>query len=531
MEQLTCDYLVIGAGSAGCVLANRLSADPKNQVVLLEAGGADNDPLLKVPAAVARNVKAPQHNWNYYSEPEPELGDRRIFCARGKVLGGSSSINGMIYIRGHANDYDYWAQAGCKGWGYEDVLPYFRKAEASERGADSHHGDIGPLTVSIGRPVPSVCEAFLRAAERSGYPVHVDFNGASQAGFGHYDTTTRRGLRWSTASAYLGEARGRPNLQILTRAEALQLNMDGKRVTGALVRQGDRMTEVLASAETILASGVFNSPKLLMLSGIGPADHLQDLGITVRHVASNIGQNLQDHLSYRIDLATRRGTSAFSHIGVAGGLRAVYQFLTKRQGILTNTPFSTGGFFASDPGLEIPDMQLGLAIGLVPATGNLPKREGCSITVRQGRPNSAGWIRLRSSRAGDAPIIQPRYLSDPRDLPVLVKGVKRIREVLKQPEMAQITELELIPGPDVTTDEALIESIRQVSNTTHHFIGTCRMGSDAGAVVDSQLRMRGLDGIRVADASVMPMHINGNTNAATIMIAEKASDMILGRSA
>ncbi|MFC7555697.1 GMC family oxidoreductase [Pseudoroseomonas wenyumeiae] len=320
-------------------------------------------------------MKAPQHNWNYYSEPEPELDGRRIFCARGKVLGGSSSINGMIYIRGHANDYDYWAQAGCKGWGYEDVLPYFKKAEANERGAGAHHGDSGPLTVSVGRPVPSVCEAFLGAAKRSGYPIHVDFNGASQEGFGHYDTTTRGGLRWSTASAYLGEAKGRPNLRILTRAEALQLKMDGTRVTGVLVRQGEKTVEVLAAAETILASGVFNSPKLLMLSGIGPADHLQDLGITVRHAASGIGQNLQDHLSYRIDLATRRGTSAFSHIGAIGGLRAIYHFLAKRRGILTNTPFSTGGFFASDPGLEVPDMQLGLAIGLVPAVGNLPKRE------------------------------------------------------------------------------------------------------------------------------------------------------------
>lgn len=528
-DDMGCDFLVIGAGSAGCVLANRLSEDARHRVILLEAGGRDSDPLLKIPAAVGRNVEAPQHNWNYHSEPEPELNGRRIFCARGKVLGGSSSINGMIYIRGHPRDYDDWRQRGCTGWSYDDVLPFFRKAERSERGADAYHGAEGPLHVSLGRPVPPICDAFLRAAAAAGFPAPVDFNGASQEGFGHYDLTTRRGRRWSTATAYLRPARERPNLTILTRAEVRKLLIAGGRVVGAEIQHEGALRRIEVAKEAILSAGVFNSPKILMLSGIGPAQHLRETGINVALDRPAVGSNLLDHLSYRMSYACIGPVTAYAHTRPLRGAKAVLDYATSGGGIIANTPFSTGGFFRSSDDLDVPDMQLGMAIGLMPTRGRLPEREGFTVTVRQGRPLSHGTLRLRSARPEDPPVIAPRYLSHPADLPVLLRGVRRIREVLLSRTLAPYIERELVPGPAGESDAALIESIRAESNTTHHFVGSCRMGGDPASVVDPELRVRGVDGLRVVDASVMPAHINGNTNAATIMIAEKGAAMIADR--
>lgn len=527
IEPLVCDFLVVGAGSAGCVVANRLSENSAHKVVLIEAGKKDSDPLLRIPAAVGRNVEAPQHNWNYYSEPEPELGDRRIFCARGKVLGGSSSINGMIYVRGHARDYDDWRQRGCTGWSYADVLPYFRKSENTKRATDNYHGAGGLLHVSLGRPVPPICDTFLDAAADAGYPVRIDYNGESQEGFSHYDLTTRNGKRWSTASAFLRPALGRSNLELITKAEVQRLCVDGRHVTGATMLVDGERQEIRASKEVILCAGVFNSPKLLMLSGIGPAQELTDLGMNVIAESPFVGSNLLDHVSYRMQYGCKAPVTAYAHTKPLLGAKAIMQYALFGSGIFSNTPFSTGGFYRSSDDLDYPDMQLGMTIGLIPKRGRLPKREGFAITVRQGRPLSHGTVRLRSTDPSVAPEIRPRYFSDPGDLPVLVRGVQRIRKVLLGARMAQYVEQEFEPGRAADTEAGLIESIRELSNTTHHFVGTCRMGGDPASVVDPALRVRGVEGLRVADASIMPSHINGNTNAPTIMIAEKASDMIL----
>jgi len=529
MAQLTCDFLIIGAGSAGCVLANRLSENPAHRVILLEAGGTDRDPLLHVPGAVSRTLATQAVNWGYASEPEPGLNGRSVPLFRGKVVGGTSTLNGMIYTRGHARDYDYWRQDGCTGWAYADVLPYFRKAESNERGASEHHGADGPLTVTRSRPVPPICEAFLAAAAAEGYPIHVDFNGETQEGFGHYDVTISHGRRWSTATAYLKPSRGRPNLTVLTRAEASCLLFDGGRVIGAnITREGQNM-QVLAERETLLAAGVFNSPKLLMLSGIGPADALCRHGIAIRQDRPAVGANLQDHVSYRMNYACRLPVTAYAHTRPIRGAKAVLDYAVRRGGILAGTSFPTGGFFRSHDDLDIPDMQMGLAIGLLPPPGKmLPDREGFTVTVRQGRPASRGELRLRSADPTDAPIIEPRYFSDPSDMPTLMRGIRRLRGILRNEALQSLVDHELMPGQSVVDDDqALADSIREHANTTHHFIGTCRMGADAGSVVDPELRVRGVGGLRVIDASIMPTHINGNTNAPVIMIAEKGAAMVL----
>lgn len=528
---MECDFLIIGAGSAGCVLANRLSADPAQKVILLEAGGADSDPLLHVPGAVSRTLATPKVNWGYMSEPEPGLAGRAVPLFRGKVLGGTSTLNGMIYIRGNARDYDDWRQQGCDGWAYDDVLPYFRKSERNERGADTYHGGDGPLEVTRSRPVTPICEAFLHAAAAQGYRTDVDFNGADQEGFGHYDVNIHNGKRWSTATAFLKPVRRRANLTVLTGAEAQKLTFDGTRSTGADIIHNGQPLHITANRETLLAGGVFNSPKLLMLSGIGPAQELQELGIDVRLDRSEVGQNLRDHVSYRMNYACTLPVTAYAHTKPIRGAKAVLDYALNRSGILSGTSFPTGGFIKSIEGLDIPDLQIGLCMGLLPPPGHmLPDREGFTITIRQGRPASRGELQLRSKNPADTLKIMPRYFSDPTDMPVLMRGTRKLRLILADPHIAKFIDHEIEPGPTIAdNDEALARSIRELSNTTHHFIGTCRMGGDQNSVVDPQLRVRGLTNLRVIDASIMPTHINGNTNAPTIMIAEKGAAMVLAR--
>ena len=529
MRTLDCDFLVIGAGSAGCVLANRLSANPAHRVILLEAGGGDGDPLLHVPGAVSRTLATPGVNWGYHSEPEPGLNGRAIPLFRGKVLGGTSTLNGMIYIRGNPRDYDDWRQRGCTGWSYDDVLPFFRSCERNERGADAYHGGDGPLEVTKGTPVTPICAAFLQAAAAEGHPIHVDFNAGTQEGFGHYDVNIHRGRRWSAATAFLKPVLHRANLVVLTRAEAQRLTFTGTRATGADILHNGEAVTIRAARETLVSGGVFNSPKLLMLSGIGPAEALRALGIAPRIDRPAVGQNLADHCSYRMNFACTEPVTAFAYTRPLRGARAMIDYALFRTGILAGTSFPTGGFMKSQDDLEIPDLQVGLCMGLLPDPGRmLPSREGFTVTLRQGRPSSRGEMRLRSADPADAPLIMPRYFSDTSDMDVLKRGVRRLRRILFNPALAKLIAHEIEPGQAVVDDDAALEaSIRALSNTTHHFIGTCRMGSDPEAVVDPALRVRGATGLRVIDASIMPAHINGNTNAPTMMIAEKAASMIL----
>ncbi|MDP2801860.1 MAG: choline dehydrogenase [Phreatobacter sp.] len=523
------DYIVIGAGSAGAVLASRLSEDPGVRVLLAEAGGWDRDPTLHIPGAIVRNVTNPKFNWGYKTEPQAHLNNRQLVWPRGRLIGGSSSINGMIYIRGHARDYDVWRQLGCTGWGYDDVLPYFRKAETSARGGDTYHGDAGPLKVMRGEPGTPVCSAFVEAAVAAGYVRSDDFNAVEQEGFGHYDCTIHRGRRYSTATAYLRPALNRPNLTVVTRAVAHRVVFED-RVARAVAFSIDGKPETLrAEREIFLCGGAINSPQLLMLSGIGPADHLRDVGVDVVHDAPDVGGNLQDHIAFKYQIECPEPVTAYKyrnplHAGLAG-----LKYLFNGSGILGRTALPTGGFLRTTPDKDIPDIQVQVAVAMVPAPSSgrrFPDRHGFTVYVNQGRPLSRGTIRLRNDDPAALPAIDPRYFSAEEDLDVLLDGMKRTEDILRQPALDRYRGRQAEPPTSVTTRDGYIAEIREKATSTYHPIGTCRMGADDRSVVDEALRVRGVSGLRVVDASVMPTLINGNTNAPTIMIAEKAADLV-----
>lgn len=526
-DQLTCDYLVVGAGSAGCAVAARLSENSSSKVILLEAGGPDSDPTLHIPGAIVRNVSNPRFNWGYTTVPQSQLQNRELFWPRGRVLGGSSSINGMIYIRGDKHDFDLWRQQGCEGWGYDDVLPYFRKAETSQRGATPEHGDKGPLYVSRGRARNPICSAFIEAAVEAGHPASDDFNGPTQEGFGHFDCTIRNGRRWSTATAYLKPAKNRSNLRIVTKALAQRILVSDGRAIGVEALVDGELRTINASKEIILCGGAINTPQLLMLSGIGPAEHLSSHGIPVVLDRQDVGRNLQDHIAYKFHLACDLPVTAYKYLNPFHAILAGMNYVFRREGVISHTALPTGGFFRSKKYLDIPDIQVQVAIGLVPDYGRkLPDRHGFTVYVNQGRPLSRGEIRLQSASAQDRPLIDPRYFSDAQDMDTLIDGVEQVREMLKSSHLAPYISQELSPGPAIKGREAWDKEIRAKAVSTYHPVGTCRMGNDPGAVLDARLRVNGIKGLRVADASVMPTLINGNTNAPTIMIAEKAAAMI-----
>lgn len=527
-ETFDCDYLVIGAGSAGCAIASRLSESPSVKVVLVEAGLPDRNPLLHVPGAISHNVRNPKYNWNYITEPDPTIGGRSLYFSRGKVLGGSSSINGMVYTRGSKSDYDLWAdQYGCIGWSYEDVLPFFKKAERNERGEGKYHGGDGPLQVSKGRPTPPFCDAFLDAAASLGYPTGVDVNAESQEGFAHYDGTVLRGWRQNAATAYLKPARSRKNLHILTDLHADRVLITDRRAIGAEFSNGARKIRISVKAEVIVSCGALNSPILLMRSGIGPAQQLRDIGVQVLCDSPDVGQNLQDHVSYKMHYLCSVPKTAYAYLSPGWAIWSAIQFALFGKGIIGNLALGTGGFFKSSDDVAEADMQVHLSLGLVPdeVERKLPQRDGFTLFVNQGRPFSRGSLRLKADNP-NKPVIEARYFEDPRDMEVLVRGVRRAREIMHATPLKPYVSAEMRPGPLAETDESLIESIRQTAVSTYHYMGTCRMGGDEQSVVDPQLRVRGIYNLRVADASIMPAMINGNLNAPSIMVGEKAAHML-----
>jgi choline dehydrogenase len=523
------DYIIVGAGSAGCVLANRLSADGKNSVLLLEAGPKDSNLWIHVPLGYGKLFKDKTVNWMYQTEPEPGLDGRTVFQPRGKVLGGSSSINGLLYVRGQHEDYDRWRQHGNAGWGYDDVLPYFKKAENQQRGADDFHGVGGPLPVSdLGHPDP-LSAAFIAAAAETGIPVNKDFNGASQEGAGFFQTTTRQGRRASTAVAYLRPAKGCSNLHVETSAQAQRIVFAGRRADAVEYRKEGRLRRARARKEVLVSSGAYNSPQLLQLSGVGPADLLRKHGIDVVLDAPGVGHDLQDHLQVRVVMrCTQRITLNDIVNHPVRRILAGARYAAFRKGPLTIAAGTSGAFFKTSPRLATPDIQIHFLPFSTDKMGEkLHSFSGFSASVCQLRPESRGSLRIRSADPAVPPEIRINYLATETDRTANVEGLKILRKILRAPALRPYVVDEVEPGTKVSNDEELLNYCRQRGSTIYHPTSTCRMGSDSLAVVDQRLRVRGIDGLRVVDGSIMPDLVSGNTNAPIIMIAEKASDMIL----
>ena len=531
---MTYDYVIAGGGSAGCTLAGRLSENPDVSVCLLEAGGSGDNLLVRAPAAVVALLpgRPKIQNWAFETVPQRGLNGRKGYQPRGKALGGSSAINAMLYVRGHRKDYDEWAKLGCEGWSFEEVLPYFLKAENNEHGADELHATGGPLHVSDQKRPRPIAQAFVEAAQECQIRHNPDFNGEEQEGAGLYQVTQfgdhRRGERCSAAAAYVHPALGRKNLTVITGAHATGLELDGKRATGVRYRKGRKEHVAKAAREVLVCGGAFGSPQLLLLSGIGPADELHAHGIETRHELPGVGQNLQDHLDFILSWKSRE-TDLFG-IGATGTVNLIREmFRWRRDGTgLIATPFAeAGAFLKTSPGLDRPDIQIHFVIGIVDDHARkLHLGYGYSSHVCVLRPHSRGEVGLNDTNPLSAPRIDPGFLSDERDMDALLKGTKVMREILMSPALAKYRHKELYTE-GVTSDEELMQHIRQRADTIYHPVGTCKMGVDDDAVVDPSLKVIGMEGLRVVDASIMPRLIGGNTNAPTIMIAEKAADMIL----
>jgi choline dehydrogenase len=522
------DYIIVGAGSAGCVLAARLSADPGVSVLLLEAGPVDDAAEIHAPAAMSRLFQS-AYDWNYRTVPQHRAAGRSIYWPRGKVLGGSSSINAMIYIRGSRHDFDTWREEyGCSGWGYQDLMPYFRRSEDNSRGASAYHGIGGPLAVTDPRYKSAACAAFIAAAQEQGAVANDDFNGPRQDGVGWYQLTQRNGRRYSAATAYLHPAMSRPNLTVLTDALVTRVIIEGGQATGVSYLHRGAAETARANAEVILSGGAINSPQLLMLSGVGPADHLIEMGIDVLADSAGVGANLSDHPVLPVIWSTPRVRGLWEKSGNASMLR----WQLSHRGPLTSNVAESGGFAHSAPGLLAPDLQLHVLPAPYRDQGLAdPAQRAMSVLVGLIDVASRGRIRLRSGDPRHRPAIDPGYLSDPRDARALTAGLKLVREFVTARPMAEICKSELAPGAHVRSDEELLQYVRTNVATLYHPVGTCAMGGESrwSSVVDPELRVRGVTGLRVVDASVMPSVPRGNTNAPTIAIAERAADLIAGR--
>ncbi|WP_087690368.1 GMC family oxidoreductase [Pandoraea sp. PE-S2R-1] len=523
------DYVIVGGGSAGCALAARLADGlPGRTIALIEAGPPDNSFLVRLPLGLAALVPfRSRRNYGFRTTPQAGLGGRQGYQPRGRGLGGSSSINAMIYTRGHPDDYNDWAQAGCTGWGWNDVLPYFRRNENNERGADDWHGSGGPLNVADLRTVNPFSRHYVDAAREAGFPVSSDFNGAQYEGAGIYQVTQKGGERWNAARAYL-HGKTRANLHVITDALVQRITFDGMRATGVTLQRRGALETLKARAEVILSAGAFNSPQLLMGSGIGPAAQLREHGIAVRVDSPNVGENLQDHIDFIINkYVAHSDLVGYTPPGLWHLLMQGVAYLRDKRGLLASNVAEAGGFLKSDPGLVRPDLQMHFLVGICDNHNRrLHLRRGLSLHACVLRPKSRGRVTLATGDMRDAPLIDPAFLQAQEDVDTLLRGARVIRRILAAPSLARFGGREL-HSRGVESDEALMALIRQRADTIYHPVGTCRMGGDAASVVDTELRVRGVDGLRVVDASIMPTLIGGNTNAPSMMIGEKAADMIL----
>jgi choline dehydrogenase len=523
------DYIIIGSGSAGGVLANRLSADAETRVLVLEAGPRDRSIYIHMPSAFAWPLKDAKYNWFYQSEPEPHMDGRRMYCPRGRVLGGSSSINGMAYVRGHALDYDRWAGNALPDWSYAHVLPYFKRAESRARGGDAYRGAEGPLHVSTGACSNPLYQAFIEAGVQAGYPFTEDMNGHQQEGFGAMDMTTHRGRRWSTAQAYLKPALGRANLTLQVRALTTRILFDGNRAVGVEYAKGGHLHTVRAEREVLLCGGAINSPQLLMLSGVGDGDVLGKLGIDVRAHLPGVGGNLQDHLEVYVQHACTQPITLYGATRPWNQLRIGLQWLLFGKGLGATNHFESGAFIRRNNNVRHPDLQyhfLPMAVsydGRAAAEGH-----GFQAHVGPMRPTSRGRVALRSADPRQAPSIEFNYMASEGDRQEMRDAVRLTREIFAQPAFDRFRGVELAPGPGVLGDADIDAFVRAKGESAYHPSCTCKMGSDELAVVDGETRVHGLDGLRVVDASIMPSIVSGNLNAPTIMLAEKAADMIRG---
>src|SRR5260221_3470901 len=522
------DFVIVGAGSAGCVLANRLSADPATRVLVIEAGGKDTNPWIHIPAGFYRNIYHPEITWQFETEPVPGLDGRRVSWPRGKVLGGSSSINGLIYIRGQRQDFDHWRQLGNVGWSYDDVLPYFRRTENQERGADDYHGAGGPLDISDLRARHELHDAFIAGCQDAGFKANPDFNGAEQEGVGNYQLTVRKMRRCSAAVAYLHPAMKRPNLKVEILAFAHRVLFDGKRAGGLEYAQNGVTKRVRARREVLLAGGSLLSPQLLQLSGVGPGALLREHGIDIVHELRGVGENLQDHLGCRIIYKARKANT-LNEIS-RSWLRQVQtglEYAFGRRGALMMGAAPIGLFAKTREGLASPDCQYQFLAGSFDKPGEpMHPFPGCSLVAIPCRPESRGWLRIKSPDPAVPPAMQPNYLAARADQETMIAALKISRRIFRTPTMQQYVVEEFWPGQEVDSDEGLLEHATKTRSTTFHQTSTCMMGSHDKAVVDTELKVHGIEGLRVVDASVMPAGVSGNTNAPTIMIAEKAPDPI-----